>query len=260
MRWAALAGAVGLGFALGAAPAPADGAGVAAPPVGVRADYQLGGARPVPAKVRIVVRDRRERPMRGRYNICYLNAFQTQPGARRWWRQQHPELLLRDHGALVVDGVWGEFLLDTRTERRREALARIIGRWIDRCAADGFAAVEFDNLDSFSRSHQRIRPRDNRALARLLVARAHRAGLAAGQKNWASWDGSRIGFDFAIAEECARYRECGAYAGHYGRRVIAIEYRDADFARACRHWSPRLSVVRRDRSLRPGGERRWCRR
>lgn len=226
-------------------------------PVGPDVDYQLGGNRAVPGNVGIVVRDRLAAPLAGRYNVCYVNGFQTQPGERRFWLER-PRLLLRRDGRPVVDAAWGEFLLDTRSTEKRSRLAAIVGRWIDRCARDGYDAVEFDNLDSWSRSHGLITRNANRAFARLLVARAHRAGLAAAQKNWAEWNGRRVGFDFAIAEECGRWDECGRYVAHYGRRVLVIEYRDADFAKACERWGDRLAVVRRDLALSRTGVRRWC--
>ncbi|RNL63240.1 hypothetical protein EFK50_16235 [Nocardioides marmoriginsengisoli] len=221
------------------------------------ADYQLGGTRSVPESVTIVVRDRRAAPVPDRYNICYVNGFQTQPDERRFWRK-HGGLVLKRNGRPVVDEGWGEWLLDTRTPAKRQRLATILGRWIDGCARSGFDAVEFDNLDSFSRSRRLISRADNRAMARLLVARAHRAGLAAGQKNWAEWNGRRAGFDFAIAESCGRWRECGAYVAHYGARVVAIEYRRADFAWTCARYGDRLPVVLRDRDLTSAGVRRFC--
>ncbi|MDN4162788.1 endo alpha-1,4 polygalactosaminidase [Nocardioides abyssi] len=225
-------------------------------PVGTHADYQLGGVRPVPTGVGIVVRDRRAEPA-GRYDVCYVNAFQTQPGERRSWRQRM-HLVLRDERGPVVDEDWGEWLLDVRTAPKRRALARIVGRWVDRCAADGYEAVEYDNLDSFTRSRGLVSRRQALAYARLVVAEAHEAGLAAGQKNLAGLDGTRLGFDFAVAEECARYRECGAYAAAYGRRVVAVEYRAQDFRRACRRWGSRLPVVLRDLAVSPTGVRRFC--
>ena len=96
------------------------------------------------------------------------------------------------------------------------------------------------------------------AYARLLVKRAHAAGLAAGQKNLAGFDGTRVGYDFAVAEECGRWRECSSYVAHYGRRVLAIEYRRKDFRWTCRHFGGRLPVVLRDLDLSPTGVRRWC--
>jgi len=237
-------------------PAPAD-ASVKPLPVGPDVDYQLGGAAPVPGNVGIVVRDRHATPVGGRYNVCYVNAFQTQPDERRFWRA-HWRLVLKREGRPVVDSAWGEWLLDTRTAAKRGRIARIVGRWIDGCSASGFDAVELDNLDSWSRSRHLIRPRDDKALARRLVTRAHRAGLAVAQKNWAEWDGRAAGFDFAIAEECWRWHECGAYVRSYGSRVLVIEYRAADFDAACARWGSRLAVVLRDLELSPTGVHRWC--
>jgi hypothetical protein len=240
-----------------AVPTASATATVAPLPVGPDVDYQLGGAAPVPANVGIVVRDRHAAPAAGKYDICYLNAFQTQPGERRFWRG-HWRLVLKRDGRPVVDQSWDEWLLDTRTPVKRARLAAIVGRWIDECAGSGFDAVELDNLDSWSRSHGEIRRRHNKALARLLVARAHRAGLAVAQKNWAEWDGRVAGFDFAVAEECGRWRECGEYVAHYGRRVLVVEYRRVDFEHTCARWGDRLAVVLRDRELLPDGVRRWC--
>ena len=226
-------------------------------PTGTDVDYQLGGPAYVPDNVGIVVRDRTATPAPGAYNVCYVNGFQTQPGEQAFWRR-HRDLLLSDGGRPVVDEAWGERLLDIRTPDRRERLARIVGRWTAGCARDGFDAVEYDNLDSFSRSHGLIRARDARAFARLLTAQAHASGLAAGQKNWAGWDGTRAGYDFAVAEECGRYDECGRYVDAYGDQVLVIEYRARDFAATCREHGDRLAVVLRDRDLTPDGVRRWC--
>jgi hypothetical protein len=237
-----------------AAPAVAD---VDPPPVGTDVDYQLGGTAPMPAHVGVLVRDREAAPVPGRYNVCYVNGFQTQVSERGFWRKRM-RLVLRDHGRPVVDESWGEWLLDTRTRAQRRALARVVGRWVDRCADDGFDAVELDNLDSFTRSRGLLKRRHALAFARLLVRRAHAAGLAVGQKNLAGYDGSRIGFDFAVAEECGRYRECSSYVSSYGRRVLVVEYRARDFRRACRLHAEELAIVLRDRDLTPGGVHRWC--
>jgi hypothetical protein len=224
---------------------------------GTDVDYQLGGAwDEVPAHVGVVVRDRKAEPLTGRYNICYVNGFQTQPDEKRFWRR-HWRLVLKDDGRPVVDSAWGEWVLDIRTSAKREALAAIVGRWTDGCADDGFDAVEYDNLDSFSRSHRLITRGNAKDFARLLAARAHDAGLPAGQKNWAEWDGSDV-FDFAVAEECGRWRECGSYAASYGDHVLSIEYRNRAFARTCRGYGDRWPVVRRNLALTPGGVHRYC--
>ncbi|HEX4190475.1 MAG TPA: endo alpha-1,4 polygalactosaminidase [Marmoricola sp.] len=226
-------------------------------PLNTDFDYQLGGARSVPANVGIVGRDRSAKPVPGRYNTCYVNGFQAQTDERAFWAK-HPHLILRKNGHPVIDRGWGEQLLDTRTAAKRARIAAIEGRWISGCARSGFDAVEFDNLDSYSRSKHLITRDDNKAMAGLLVARAHASGLAAGQKNWAEWNGRTVGYDFAIAEECGRYDECGSYVAHYGSRVLVIEYRAVDFNKTCAAWGDRLAVVLRDRDLSPTGVRKFC--
>ena len=241
-------------------PAPPSGQrspGVRLPVAGEPFDYQLGGAYTPPPGVRTVVRDRTAAPAPGLYTICYVNAYQAQPDAVNWWQAHHPGLLLRDaKGARVVDQDWGEPLLDISTAARRASLAEVVGRWIDGCAAKGFDAVEADNLDSYLRSDGLLDRADATGFAVLIARRAHRAGLAIGQKNAAELTGERaaVGFDFAVAEECGRYDECAAYADAYADRVFVIEYRRPDFTSVCRTWGRRLSVTLRDRGVVPAGQ------
>lgn len=234
---------------------------VTLPPAAGRADYQLGGAYRLPAGVLIVSRDRTEQPAAGAYNICYVNAFQTQPQESSWWRAHHRELLLHHRsGSEVGDPDWpGEVLLDIRTPARRQALAAIVGGWFDSCARSGFAAVEPDNLDSWTRSDGLLSRSQNVAFARLLTARAHARRLAIAQKNAAELaaQGHRIGFDFAIAEECQVYGECDSYTAAYARHVVEIEYSDQDpgaFPAACRIRHGRASILYRDRALVRAGD------
>jgi hypothetical protein len=233
------------------------GRSVSLPPTGTDWDYQLGGARSVPHHVGIVERDRLAKPVPGKYDICYVNGYQTQVEQKRFWHR-HWSLVLKDAGRPVKDSVWGEWLLDTRTAAKRHALVAIIGGWTDRCARDGFDAVEYDNLDSFSRSHHLLTRGDNRRFAAALVKRAHADGLAAAQKNWAEWDGTAVGFDFAIAEQCGQYRECASYTQSYGDHVLAVEYAAKAFRWTCQHFGGRIAVVRRDVDLTRHGVRRWC--
>lgn len=232
---------------------------VLAPPADAPFSYQIGGAFPPERGVRIVDRDRLARPVPGLYNICYINAFQAQPGEQRWWRAHHRDLLLFRHGHAVIDRQWNEQLLDTSTPAKRRALTRILGRWIAGCARAGFQAIEPDNLDSWARSAGALSMYDNLALAASLIARAHALGLAIAQKNASEFAaaGRRLGFDFAVAEECQPYGECGAYISAYGREVIEIEYPDngglAAFTAACRARGNRISIVYRDRDVTPAG-------
>ncbi|MCF3166694.1 MULTISPECIES: endo alpha-1,4 polygalactosaminidase [Streptomyces] len=255
-----IAVATGAGVLLSHASATGTTAGavpeVVPPTAHVRFDYQLGGAYPPPAGVGAVSRDRGARPADGLYNVCYVNAFQTQPDALDWWESNEPDLLLRDgDGEPVEDDAWGEALLDTSTATKRSRLAKIVGGWIDGCATSGFQAVEPDNLDSYERSDGLLTPEHNAAFAKLLADRAHAAGLAIGQKNTTDLLERRkeIGFDFAVVEECGRYDECGDFADAYDDRVFVVEYADRDFARACASVGARASVVRRDLDVVPAG-------
>jgi Glycoside-hydrolase family GH114 len=227
-------------------------------PGGTDVDYQLGGAVDPAANVGIVVRDRTDPPAAGLFNICYVNGFQTQPNEKKFWAK-HPDLILRGaDGKPVVDEAWGESLLDVRTPARQKALARIVGRWVRGCARHGYVAVEFDNLDSFTRSDGLLTKRQAVTYAGRLVDQAHRQGLAAGQKNLAGFDGSRIGYDFAIAEECGRYDECQRYVADFGDQVLMIEYRTEDFAETCTTYGATHAVELRDRELTPTGVHGWC--
>ena len=231
---------------------------VPALPTGTDVDYQLGGASDPPANVGIVVRDRSDAPVAGLFNVCYVNGFQTQSDEKRFWAK-HPTLVLRDaEGKPVIDEAWGEFLLDVRTAAKRKALARIVGRWVRGCAHDGYVAVEYDNLDSFTRSDGLLTKRQAVRYAALLVDRAHRHGLAAGQKNLAGFDGNTIGYDFAVSEECGRYDECRRYVDDFGDQVLMIEYRTEDFLETCATYGATHAVVLRDRDLTPDGVHGWC--
>lgn len=226
-------------------------------PAGAVADYQLGGAYPPPRGVTVVARDVTDRPAPGLYNICYVNGFQTQPGAD--WPEA---LLLKDgDGAPLADPAWpDEFLLDIGSPETRKANLARLAPVIRTCAEKGFDAVEFDNLDSYTRSGGRLSRQDALAFASLLVAEAARNGLPAGQKNTPELGRlgrDRAGFRFAVAEGCHRWDECAAYTRVYGRdQVLGIEYADdlrGSFADACADPDRPGSLILRDRLLAPAG-------
>ena len=219
------------------------------PPVNAKFDYQIGAAYTPPSGVQVVSRDRKATPAAGLYNICYVNAFQVQPDEVTWWQQNHDDLLLRDaSGQYVVDGNWDEILLDTSTATKRTGLAGVLNGWIDGCARAGFKAIEPDNIDSYDRSEGLLTKANAVALLKLLAPHAHGAGLAIGQKNTTDLgtEGKAAGLDFAIAEECGRYSECGDYTDVYGTHLIDIEYTNSAYTKACKAVGASVSVVRRD--------------
>ena len=216
---------------------PAD---IAPLPVGV-ADYQLGGPYEPAQDVTVVVRDSTATPAPGVYSVCYVNAFQSQPG-----EQLDSELLLQP------DPGWpDEYLLDTsrpQVAARARALVAV-------CDDAGFDAVELDNLDSWTRSDGQLDREDTIETAAAVVDEAHARGLAVGQKNTPQLTAdevARIGFDFAVAEECHEYDECAAYTDVYGDQVIDIEY-TGTLADICADPDRPVMTSLRDRDLTPPG-------
>ncbi|MGW8748726.1 endo alpha-1,4 polygalactosaminidase [Streptomyces sp. WAC 04229] len=238
---------------------PAEAAVPAPPPAHAGFDYQIGGAYTPPAGVRVVSRDHTASPAAGLYNICYVNAFQAQRGAEDEWDD---DLLLRDAGGgIVYDTEWKEALLDLRTADKRERVAEKIGTWIDSCGDKGFQAVEPDNYDSYTRSHKLLDAADAQAFIKLLAERAHADGLAIGQKNTVELAGNRVanGLDFAVAEECGEWDECGDYTAEFGDHVIVVEYTAKGLSKACSGFADTLSIVRRDLDVSPKGSSSYVR-
>ncbi|MFE6398450.1 endo alpha-1,4 polygalactosaminidase [Streptomyces alboflavus] len=245
------------------APAPATastpGSGVALPPPHAGFDYQIGGAYTPPAGVRVVSRDHAAAPAPGLYNLCYVNAFQAQPGAEKEWDK---DLLLRDgDGDVVYDGEWGEAVLDIRTANKRQRIAAKVNGWIDGCANKGFQAVEPDNYDTYTRFPDLLQASHAKAFIKLLSAHAHREGLAVAQKNTPDLAASRAetGLDFAVAEECGEWNECGVYTDAFGAHVLVVEYSAKGLRTACSGWGDRLSIVRRDVGVSPAGSAEYLR-
>ncbi|GAA1727375.1 endo alpha-1,4 polygalactosaminidase [Microbacterium paludicola] len=250
--------------AAGATEPPGASGAATLPPTDGVFDYQLGevyervdrGAGPV--DIDVVVRDSTAEPLEGAYNVCYVNGFQTQPGDAAFWLERD-DLLLRDAtGGLLVDPEWpDEYILDPSTAAQRDGIVDVLGPVIDGCAADGFDAVEIDNLDTWTR-FDRVDRVGAHALATAYVERAHAAGLAIAQKNAAEITRiahDELGFDFAVTEECGVWDECGAYTDVYGNHVLQIEYPDsldegsATFGDVCRLPDRAPLTILRDRDL-----------
>ncbi|MFD5652615.1 endo alpha-1,4 polygalactosaminidase [Streptomyces sp. NPDC127039] len=238
---------------------PAEAATYTPPPAHAGFDYQIGGAYTPPAGVEVVSRDHTASPAPGLYNICYVNAFQAQPGAEQDWDD---DLLLRDaNGDVVYDTDWDEAFLDIRTADKRERIAEKVGTWIDGCADKGFQAVEPDNYDSYTRAGDLLDAADAQGLIKLLAERAHSDGLAIGQKNTVELAPNREanGLDFAVAEECGEWDECGDYTAEFGDRVIVVEYTAKGLSKACAGFGDELSIVRRDLDVSPKGSNGYVR-
>ena len=165
------------------------------------------------------------------------------------------------------DPEWGgEFLVDISTPPRRQRAARHVAPMVERCARKGFDAVEFDNLDSWTRfdgtdleGQVPFGQDEAVAFAESLTDYTHSVGLAVGQKNTPQLGAETsidvVGFDFAIAEECGYFDECESYTDVFGDDVIVIEYTEEGFRCACDSVGADVSVVLRDVDVTvPGSE------
>ena len=245
--------------ALSGCATPTASAEVRLPPVAGSFDYQLGGAYDT-AGLAVVARDATARPLAGAYNVCYVNGFQTQPGNGERWLRDHDSAVLRDDGGEpVTDPDWpDEYVLDPSTAPQRAMILDVLGPVLSGCADKGFDAVEVDNFDTFTRFADVDRA-GAIELARSFAGIAHGRGMAIGQKNAAESTeaGHReVGFDFAVAEECATYRECDSYRKVYGEHVLQIEYTDdlpMPFRDVCRSPDRAPLTILRDRDLVPKG-------
>ncbi|HTU57118.1 MAG TPA: endo alpha-1,4 polygalactosaminidase, partial [Polyangiales bacterium] len=222
---------------------------VTLPPATGGFDYQLAGRYQADSRVRIVSSNAdiaadgsgggQNDLDTSRYNICYLNALQTQVSDNDYWLTAQPDLILVDSAGNPVhdpDPEWqGEMLFDIRSAEKRTRLIALQRAWLEGCRQAGFQAVEPDNLDAYTRSLGALTAEHAQSYMQLFVAEAHALGLAVAQKNAADWVSTRgadgatraqsVGFDFAIIEECQLTGECEAVTSYYGPgRVFEIEY------------------------------------
>jgi Glycoside-hydrolase family GH114 len=222
------------------------------PPPDGKFDYQLGGSYDPEPDVRIVSRDSGVRvgseqtaapalALDGNlYQICYLNVLQTQPDDQAWWLQdEHRHLVLFGSDGQPVhdpDPEWaGEMILDVRTPENRAELLALETPWIAQCKNAGFAAIEPDNIGSYTRSDGLLDADQVQAFMEGFVAEAHNQGLAVAQKNVVEWNtdidasgrtrAQSSGFDFSIIEECQPAQECAVVRSAYGDGLVfEVEY------------------------------------
>jgi hypothetical protein len=252
------------------------GGAITLPAAHARFDYQISEPYTPLGDVGIVDRDWSASPVAGLYNVCYVNAFQTQPDGPRpdatspytsaWWKANHDDLLLKKGGVYVTDDEWSEIVLDVSSSDKRARVLAALAPQLDACAAKGFQGVEPDNLNSWERSQGLLSMADDIEMAKLLAGYAHQKGLAIAQKNTSeiameiSARRAQIGFDFAIVEECQPYGDCDAFSDVYGDRWFEIEYSDfaddggvQNLKDACQARGATVSVILRDRNVTPRG-------
>ena len=156
---------------------------------------------------------------RGRRAVCYLSAGSFERG--RPDAARFPSAVL----GRPLQGWPGERWLDVR---RLDVLLPILESRLDLCAAKGFDGVELDNVDGYeNRSGFPLSGADQRAFNIRLADAARARGLAVGLKNDLGQAAElEPFFDFAVNEECFRYRECAALRPFLaaGKAVFHAEY------------------------------------
>jgi hypothetical protein len=150
--------------------------------------------------------------------VCYVDA-----GTFENWRP--------DAGAYPAsvkgrsNGWPGEVWLDIRAT---SVLLPIIDARVAKCAAAGFDAVEFDNVDGYTNNTGfPLTATDQLNFNTALAGIAHNHSLGVGLKNdLDQLDALQSSFDFAINEQCAQFAECDRYDGwtNAGKAVAEVEY------------------------------------
>lgn len=150
-----------------------------------------------------------------------------------------------------------------RHPHRRQARAhRRAGRHLDRrLRGQGLPGRRAGQLRQLHPRGDLLDAADAQGLIKLLAERAHADGLAIGQKNTVELAPNRKanGLDFAVAEECGEWDECGDYTDAFGDRVIVIEYTAKGLSKACAGFGDELSIVRRDLDVSPKGSSGYVR-
>jgi len=169
--------------------------------------------------------------------------------------------VLRDeNGEPQVDENWpDEMALNTSTPESRAALALILGEWIEGCRTSGYQAVEFDNLDSYSRfdgltlDHKR----DFRVPVGGTSARPRPRGRPKEHGRARQPRSRRDRLRLCHQRRVLLYDECSAYSDVYGDQFLDIEYQTDDphaLDGLCDDPDIPVLTIVRDRALSPAGD------
>ena len=156
---------------------------------------------------------------KGRKVFCYISA-----GTFENWRPDASKFPPQVLGNPVA-GWTGERWLDIR---RIDILSPIMTNRMDLCKNKGFDGLEPDNIDGYvNNTGFPLTYQDQIHYNTFLANEAHARGLSIGLKN----DLDQIAdllpyFDWALNEECFRFRECGKLKPfiNAGKAVFEVEY------------------------------------
>jgi hypothetical protein len=165
--------------------------------------------------------------------ICYVSAGTYEP-----FRPDQQAYLDFDQacgGCLIgkpVAGFRDEHWLDVRdTQGQRTFVLGTVAARVDRCKADGFDAVEFDNVEGYANSTGfPLSDGDQLVFNAALANLAHGRGLTVALKNDLGQVAELIPyFDMAVNEQCQEFDECVALDPFVSasKAVFQVEYQGA---------------------------------
>jgi hypothetical protein len=173
----------------------------------------------------------------GAHAICYVDA-----GTAETFRPDYPDYVTFNNqsgGALFgkpVGGFRNEFWLNINNDKgQRDFILAEVAKRVGRCAADGFDAVEFDNVDAYQNKTGLPISADTQLLFNSSLANlAHGKGLTAALKNdLGQLTDLKPYFDFAINEQCFQFKECNFPPPGLpdwtasGKAVFNVEYKSS---------------------------------
>ena len=159
----------------------------------------------------------------GKRVACYISA-----GTYENWRPDAGSYSPQILGNNLADWL-GERWVDVRdVVRPQSVLAAILRARIAMCAAKGFDAIDFDNVDGYTNNPGfPFTAADQLVFNRWLASEAHAQRLSAALKNDIAQVAQLVGsFDWAVNEQCHQYNECDAMLPfvNAGKAVMQIEY------------------------------------
>jgi len=158
--------------------------------------------------------------------ICYINV-----GTSENWRPDYSEF---PAALLGEDNGWpGEQWLDTNPSGPDySTLQAIMTSRFEMCAANGFDAVEPDNMDGAENATGfNLTVGESDQYAEWVADEVHSLGMSIAQKNFE--DQSRVlqpYFDFVVEEQCFQYDDCSDLAPYTaaGKAIFEVEYQGQD--------------------------------
>jgi hypothetical protein len=166
----------------------------------------------------------------GGHALCYVSAGTYEPF--RPDAQSYVDFDQACGNCLIgkpVAGFRDEHWLDIRDDQgqRTFILATMAAR-VDRCKADGFDAIEFDNVEGYANSSGfPLSDGDQLVFNTSLANLAHTRGLTVALKNDLGQVTELVPyFDMAVNEQCQQFEECAALDPFIGagKAVFQVEY------------------------------------